>query len=116
MRKNPWLTPILFVLIALLLISPVLYIKSKNKSHPIAIIDLQLLVEEKQQQIVSSGEAPTEQQHLNMEKITVAFAKKLSTTIETLGQECQCVILNKAAVLGGNPIDYTDIVRERMQS
>ena len=49
------------------------------------------------------------------QKLTIDFAKKLSATVDALGQECNCVIVNKAALLGGVTIDYTDQVRARMK-
>ena len=56
-----------------------------------------------------------DEQRAVAQKLTIDFAKKLSATVDALGQECNCVIVNKAALLGGVTIDYTDQVRARMK-
>ena len=56
-----------------------------------------------------------DEQRAVAQQLTVDFARKLSATVDALGQECGCVIVNKAALLGGVAIDYTDQVRARIR-
>lgn len=95
-----------------------LYILHRNTPPHIATIDLQLLVEEDQKRmlgLLGEGTNVTDQQRHMVEKLSVDFAKKLSLSVSNLEKECHCIILNKAAILGGKSIDYTDLIRERMK-
>ena len=95
-----------------------LYILYRNTPPHIVTIDLQLLVEEDQKRmlaLIGDGTNVTDQQRLMVEKLSVDFAKKLSTSVSSLEKECRCIIVNKAAILGGANIDYTNLVRERMK-
>lgn len=105
-------------LITLIALAPVGYVLWRNFPPPIATVDLQKLVEEDQQEIMelfSKDGDITDDQRAKAEKRTVDFAKQLSTVIDRLGAECRCVIVNKAALLGGVTIDYTDLVREQIK-
>lgn len=119
---NGWMSTVLTALlgafITLLALTPVAYVIYNNMPPHVATVDLQKLVEEGQKSmLVAFGKSGniTEEQRAEAEKTTIEFAKKLSASIDALGQECQCVIVNKAALLGGVSIDYTDDVRKRMQ-
>lgn len=116
MRKELWITALLSTFITLLAIAPVGYIAYRNRPPQVATVDLQKLVEEQQQTIINalSKGAPTDAQRTDAASQTETFAKKLSKTVDDLGAECKCVIVNKAALLGGALVDYTDLVRERL--
>ena len=109
---------VLSTLLTLVALAPVAYVINRNMPVPIATVDLQALVEEDQKRTVDligkGGEVSDEQRDV-AQKLTIDFAKKLSATVDALGRECNCVIVNKAALLGGVTIDYTDEVRARMR-
>lgn len=89
-----------------------------SKTPKVATIDLQKLILEDQERfiaLVGQGGMSEEQRAL-AEKSSMMFAKKLSITVDALGKECRCVLINKAALLGGEVHDYTDIVRQRLKS
>jgi hypothetical protein len=118
MHKENIATIILSVFVTLLALAPVGYMAYHNMPQKIATVDLQKLVEEEQKRsidVLSNGSGVSGEQRAAVEKLTVDFAKKLSASIDTLGAECRCVIVNKAALLGGVTIDYTDVVRERIR-
>ena len=105
----------------LLTLSPMAYVAYRQAPPRIATVDLQKLVEEDQQRAITvlgqgpGGVASAEQRAAYLATAT-AFAKKLSDAVDALGQTCNCVIVNKAAVLGGKTVDYTDGLRQRMNA
>ena len=82
-------------------------------------LDLQRLVEEDQQRqlaVLAAGpEAGPEQRRARAEQMSADFARRLSAGVEQLGQECGCVLVNKAALLAGRTRDYTALLRQRLQ-
>ncbi len=105
--------------VTLVALSPIAYLVWRNMPKPVATVDLQKLVEEEQNRTIdllsASKGVITDEQRQMVQKLTVEFAKKLSTNIDALGDECRCVIVNKAALLGGTAVDYTDLVRQRIK-
>lgn len=109
---------VLSTLLTLVALAPVAYVINRNMPPRVATVDLQVLVEEDQKRtldVIGKGGDVTDEQRAVAQKLTIDFAKKLSATVDALGQECNCVIVNKAALLGGVTIDYTDQVRARMK-
>ncbi|BCZ16628.1 MULTISPECIES: hypothetical protein [Burkholderiales] len=109
---------VLSTLLTLVALAPVAYVINRNMPARVATVDLQVLVEEDQKRtldVIGKGGDVTDEQRAVAQKLTIDFAKKLSATVDALGQECNCVIVNKAALLGGVTIDYTDQVRARMK-
>jgi hypothetical protein len=82
-------------------------------------VDLQKIVEEDQKRLLDligeSGGNLGDDRRAASEKMTADFARRLSVTVEQLGEECHCVLINKAALLAGTATDYTDLVRERIK-
>ena len=118
MARQTLITAVLAAFITLLALSPVAYVAYRNLPPSIATVDLQQLVEEAQQRnlsLLTKEGSGSEEQRAQAARISVDFAKKLSGVVEALGQECQCVIVNKAALLAGVSADYTARVRERMK-
>jgi hypothetical protein len=104
--------------LTLLALAPVAYVINRNMPPRVATVDLQALVEEDQKrtlEVIGKGGNVTDEQRAVAQKLTVDFATKLSSAVDALGQECHCVIVNKAALLGGVTIDYTDQVRARVK-
>ncbi len=109
---------VLSTFLTLVALAPVAYVINRNMPARVATVDLQVLVEEDQKRtldVIGKGGDVTDEQRAVAQKLTIDFAKKLSATVDALGQECNCVIVNKAALLGGVTIDYTDQVRARMK-
>lgn len=109
---------VLSTLLTLVALAPVAYVINRNMPARVATVDLQVLVEEDQKRtldVIGKGGDVTDEQRAVAQKLTLDFAKKLSAAVDALGQECNCVIVNKAALLGGLTIDYTDQVRARMK-
>jgi hypothetical protein len=119
MRKENLLVVAIAVLLTLIVMSPVAYMAYRNLPPQVAQVDLLKLVEEEQQHTIDllqkSNGTVTDEQRAALEKRSINFAKQLSESIDTLGEQCKCVIVNKAAVLGGSVIDYTDTIRQRMK-
>ena len=104
--------------LTLLALAPVAYVAYRHQPPQIVTVDLQKLLEEQQQKtidLLKKGGGLSEEQRLAAEKLTIDFAKALSVAVDTLGQDCRCVIVNKAAILGGTALDYTELVREKLR-
>ena len=117
-RMRYVLPTVLSTLLTLVVLAPVAYAINRNMPPRVATVDLQALVDEDQKrtlEVTGNGGEVTNEQRAVAQKLTIDFAKKLSSTVDELGQECHCVIVNKAALLGGVTIDYTDQVRARMK-
>lgn len=119
MRKDSIATVAVSVFVTLLALTPIGYMAVRSMPPRIATVDLQKLIEEEQQKaievITRANGSVSSEQIAALEKQTVDFAKNLSKSIEALGAQCNCVILNKAALLGGATIDYTDLVRDQVK-
>lgn len=109
---------LLSTLLTLLALAPVAYVVNRNMPPRLATVDLQALVDEEQKRtfdvIGHNGELSDEQRAV-AQQLTIDFARKLSSTVDAIGRECGCVIVNKAALLGGMAVDYTDQVRTRLK-
>ena len=119
MHKEQWLTALVASLITLLALAPVGYALVKNMPPRIATVDLQKLVEEEQDRALAGigkgGQEGSDPQRAAAELRMVEFAKRLSASVDSIGLECHCVLVNKAALLGGVTVDYTPMVRERLR-
>ena len=113
------LVPVLLsTLLTLLALAPVAYVVNRNLPPRMATVDLQALVDEEQKRtldVIGQGGELSDEQRAVAQQLTVDFARKLSATVDALGQECGCFIVNKAALLSGVAIDYTDQVRARLK-
>ena len=113
------LVPVLLsTLLTLLALAPVAYVVNRNLPPRLATVDLQMLVDEEQKRtfdVIGQGGELSDEQRAVAQQLTIDFARKLSSTVDAIGQECGCVIVNKAALLGGMAVDYTDQVRTRLK-
>lgn len=119
MRKEHIIVVVVSVLATLLLLTPVAYSAYRAIPPRVATVDLQKLIEDEQRRTIEilskSNGVVSEEQRNAIAKLTEDFAKKLSAAVDEVGETCQCVIVNKAALLSGNTVDYTDAVRERIK-
>lgn len=102
-----------------LALGPITLLAYRHLPPRVAIVDLQSLVEEDQQKSVQAlGKLPggvvTADERTAFTNRAIGFAKKLSDAVDALSESCRCVIVNKAAILGGAAVDYTDSVRRRV--
>ena len=109
-------------LLTLLCLLPIGYLLTKKIPKPVGIIDLQLLVNENQNAILTSfsnSSEITEEQRAAAIKKAQEFTSKLNKAVSEKAIECQCVLINKAAVLADKPstalVDYTDEIRKEIK-
>jgi len=109
----------LATLFTLVCLAPLAYTAYRHRPAAVAVVDLQKLVEEDQQRTfaalgkTANGVASEEQRSAYL-KSTTDFAHKLEVEIDRVAKHCRCVLVNKAAVLGGESLDYTDGVRSQL--
>lgn len=119
MRSENGIIVLSSVLVTLLALAPVAFMAYRAMPPRVASVDLQLLVEEEQKRTIDvlsgSAGAVSDEQRQALQKLTEDFARRLSLAVDAVGGECRCVIVNKAALLGGAAIDYTDAVRDRIK-
>ena len=109
---------VLSTFFTLIVLSPVAYVVHRNLPPHIATVDLQMLVEENQDRVmkvIAGGSEVSDAQRQVAEKLAVDFTRRLSDGVRMLAEDCRCVIVNKAALLGGDAVDYTDQLRERLR-
>lgn len=119
---NAMLLVFMSALLTLLCLLPVGYLMYKKVPKPMGIIDIQAIVNENQRDIVaafSNSEFISEEQKLaSLEKARM-FTERLNDAVEEVSEECECVLINKAAVLteakSGVMVDYTDKVRNKVK-
>lgn len=117
-RMRYVLPALLSTLITMVALAPVLYAMSRSMPPRVVTVDLQGLVDEEQKRtlaVIGNGGVVADEQRMTAERLTVEFAKQLSGAVDALAEECRCVIVNKAALLGGETVDYTDQVRARVK-
>ncbi len=116
---------LIIALIALLINLPALYFLKQGQTK-IAVIDVQALLTEYEKKVTAElyanqgGYQSAEGMQANsgfVEQKTKQFLQKLEGTIEQINQDCNCVIVNKAALLtqSGKVTDYTDEVRKALE-
>jgi Tfp pilus assembly protein PilE len=112
---------IVSAIIVLMVLAPIGYVGYQRIPKPIAVVDVKALMEEEQakwiQQLQQNSGSLTDDQRAAYNQSSMLFAQRLSSSIEQLGKECQCVLVNKAALLtssGSGILDYTQVIRERI--
>lgn len=112
-------TALVSTCLTLLALTPIGYVIYKRTPPQVATVDLQKIVEEDQKRLLdligAAGGNLSDDRRAVSEKMTAEFARKLSVAVEQLGEECHCVLINKAALLAGTATDYTELVRERIK-
>lgn len=114
LRKIHWIISLIAAFISLAALLPAGYMLYRQRPPQIMTVDLQQLVEEQQSLFQSSSQVGAAADLAVAEKNALDFAKKLSTAVDELGNSCHCVVVNKAAVLGGKAQDVTHLIKERM--
>lgn len=108
------------VLISLTVMSVVGYGAYKRyMPKPIATINIQKLVEENQAKLIKTfgdGSNITPEQQAQAQVESIAFAKNLSVAVDQLSKTCNCVLINKAALLSGysDSLDYTTTISQQV--
>lgn len=94
------------VLISILLMTGVFFLLHKKTPPRLAMIDFAHIIKEQEAQFsrkIKSNMSPDERAQLLQS--VAHFGNKLSNAIDTLSLECDCVLLNKAAILGKPAIE-----------
>lgn len=94
------------VLISILMMSGGFYWLHKKTSPKLAMIDFAHIIKEQEAQFsrkIKSNMSADERAQLLQS--VAHFGNKLSNAIDTLSLECDCVLLNKAAILGKPAIE-----------
>lgn len=124
--SSKWMTTLSMILgstiLTLLCLIPFVYVINQKLPKPIGVIDLQKLVDENQSVIIgafTNSDEISDQQRMLAHQQAQQFATKLSQAVEATAKECQCVLINKAAVLTesqkGVLVDYTDKIRKEVK-
>lgn len=101
--------------VSMALIAPAFYALASHRPKPLATVDLQKLVQDANTQYLASfkashsADAPPSASDVQAGVTQSAnFARQLSGAVEQLGHDCDCVLINKAAVLNSAGLtDYT---------
>lgn len=102
----------------MVLAAPFAYKLNRNIPPQIATVDIQSILEEEQKNWVdglSTDANRTKTEKDEMESRSIRFAVNLSTAVDKLGEDCRCIVLNKAAVLSGGYMDLTDVLKKRLK-
>lgn len=94
------------VLMSIILMSGGFYWLHKKSSPRLAMIDLAHIIKEQEAQFsrkIKSNMSADERAQLLQS--VAQYGNKLSNAIDTLSLECDCILLNKAAVLGKPAIE-----------
>jgi len=114
LRRIHLIIALIAALISLAALLPAGYMLYRQKPPQIMTVDLQQLVEEQQSLLRPSASDEMPVDLAVAEKNALAFAKKLSIAIDEFVDSCHCVVVNKAAILGGKTQDVTNLIKERM--
>lgn len=118
-KMTLFITALVSTCMTLLALIPVAYMAFRQIPPQLVTVDLQKIVEEDQSRLIdfigAAGGSVTAEKRALGEKMTADFAHRLSKGVDQLSAECHCVIINKAALLSGTAIDYTDLLKERIK-
>lgn len=86
---------------------------------PIATVNIQKLVEENQAKLIKTfgdGSNITPEQQAQAQVQSITFAKNLSIAVDQLSKTCNCVLVNKAALLSSSSDspDYTATISQQV--
>lgn len=111
------LTALLGTFITLAVLSPLIWRSYQDRPLPVATVDLAALLREAEARLTKGVTGPlADSTRAQLQAQVAAFGQKLSVEVEKLSGECECVLVNKAALLGnGKVVDMTPILRERLQ-
>jgi hypothetical protein len=107
------------VIATLVVLAPIGYVTKQNLPPQVVVVDVQKLINDEQNTLLkqfNNGD-PVHMSDDAKDKATKHagdFAHRLSVAIDQIGTECNCVVINKAAVLSGAALDYTQIVSDRI--
>ncbi len=107
----------LSVMLMLLALAPSAYKVWMNRPPQLATVDLAQLLKEEESRFASKLTANmSEQARKGLADSVEAYGKRLSAEVDKLSQECGCVLINKAAILGtANVVDMTPVLRDRVK-
>lgn len=99
-------TAALSTLMTIAVASPIAYKFYVNQPPRLAVVDLQGLLREQEAAFSKSLTANmSDSERRKLADSVEGYGKQLSDSVVRLGQQCSCVLLNKAAVLGNENLD-----------
>lgn len=128
-NKTNWLDLtkkiLLIAIVAILVNFPGLYLIKKNQTQ-VGVVDVQTLLLEHEKEVtkelysnaaVFQNADGTGVNNAALEQKTKQFVQKLEASIEAINKDCNCVLINKAALLtqSGKVKDYTEEVRKALK-
>lgn len=107
------------VVMTLLVLIPLAVLLIRRVPPEVVTVDLQLLIDEDTARYVSlDGRPPEGREAIGSRQASVQrareFGKSLSAAVADLELQCDCIIVNRAAMLGSRARDLTDEVRARV--
>ncbi len=104
------------LIVTCLTLIPVIY-KFYKTMPKVGVVDIQAIVVENQNQWIqqmklNNGNVSDSQREVYLAE-TKSFAAKLEKAVDTVNAECDCILINKAALLtnSNRVVDYTNQVR-----
>jgi Skp family chaperone for outer membrane proteins len=128
-NKTNWLDLtkkiLLIAIVAILVTFPGLYLVKKSQAQ-VGVVDVQTLLLEHEKEVtkelysnaaVFQNADGTGVNNAALEQKTKQFVQKLEASIEAINKDCNCVLINKAALLtqSGKVKDYTEEVRKALK-
>jgi len=121
-RSSPLITVLINIFVVCILSSLLIlayhhFYVSKTMPPRIVSLDLPEIIEIKQLQtsltLLQGGAG--EQNAVSVYNEVTAFGKTLETEVRRMQDDCDCILVVRAAVVGGNRTDdYTDVMKDRM--
>lgn len=110
------LTAGIAALMTLMLIFPAAYMAYKSIPPTLATIDFTVLMKEEETRFSTQiqGEMDEHARSKLLQSVE-QYGRRLSSEVDRLSQDCDCVLINKAVVLGKPTVqDLTNTLRTRM--
>lgn len=112
----------LFVMLAACLFTAVATVSAyhllqrRSATPPLATVDLQGVIEAKELQFTEIITKPgiTDADRAQAYELVARIGSEVERAVEQLGEECECVVLVRAAVVGRSLPDLTESLRQKM--
>jgi hypothetical protein len=98
------------------LIAGVVLIAGASKQPPLAVMDLNEVMEIEQTRLtlMVSKKGTTDEERMKAYTKVKAFGEELSKAIREVQAECKCTLLNRSAYIGEVPRDYTPELKAKL--
>jgi hypothetical protein len=116
MGKQVLLSALLSALLVVIVASPAAYMLARYRAPGLGAIDLAQLIDEHEEKVTLQLSKPglTDSERGAIQARSETFVRSLGQMIDALPDECNCVVLNRAAILSGQVEDLTPLIRDRV--